>query len=117
MEQMEQCFESISYEFFLFHSVPPCSIVFQCSNVPSPKNDFLNPFQYFFMQKINIALVVALLCAAFGIVLYFLQWKFWGGFLTGFCCSLALFGTVGKWQARKAAERIDRIVNASNQRL
>lgn len=44
MEQMEQCLESISYKEILFHRVPQCSTVFQCSNVPLVKSDFQKLF-------------------------------------------------------------------------
>lgn len=55
MEQMEQCLKSISYNKILFQSVPQCSTVFQCSNVPLVKSHFQKHFykknQPFYEQK------------------------------------------------------------------
>jgi len=67
------------------------------------------------MRLIKIAFTVLLPSLAVWFLLFFLNWKFWGGFVTGFFICLVVLGTLGKWQARKAADRIDRIIKASNQ--
>ena len=41
MEQMEQYLKSIVYKEKMFQSVPGCSALFQCSNVPLRKLAFL----------------------------------------------------------------------------
>lgn len=53
MEQMEQYLKSISYILKMFRCVPCCSAVFQCSNVPSSKNDFYNNFFKKFLPSLD----------------------------------------------------------------
>jgi hypothetical protein len=52
MEQKEQYLKSISYKINLFHYVPFCSILFQCSNVPRSFLCLQTKFFYFFSLKI-----------------------------------------------------------------
>ncbi len=68
------------------------------------------------MKKENLVLLLFILCILGGICLsHYFDLRFLGGFLTGSFSILALVCTIGKKQAEKAGQRIDKIINDQRQ--
>lgn len=91
----------------LFHRVPPCSTVplFQTGNRPMG-----TLFQFFFQLNFYQMNYRTIGWLAFYLLLFAAGawWGHWvGGLISGLALSIGLMATVGRWQAEKAARRID----------
>lgn len=62
------------------------------------------------MKKIHFSYLLLVIGFIAGPCLYYVNWKFIGGLVSGFCLAILLAYTLGKYQLKEGAKRIDKLI-------